>query len=213
MSCPFRIKELSRLYVWNFGLEDNIVSAANTFDHIPSSDKPPTPQISEEIKTILNHTKKAIKELDTEEREIVLNQLGRIGSYVTLRPIVEARASVILNSTQKATFLNLNKVIRNAVRCRHYYTHGSKDTTKLAHPSVVLFLTDTLQFIYGVSELLDCGWNIDDWIERAHMSHPFSIYIKSYGTRLRDYESQLQEQEVSVRQEMMKEERTPHSSL
>ena len=168
-------------------LADNIVSAANTFDLMPSSDKPATPLISEEIKTILDHTKKIIKELDTEEKENVLNQLGRIGSYVNLRPTVEARASITLDSMGRARLPNLDKVIRDAVRCRHYYTHGgdSKDTPKFSDPSVVVFLMDTLQFIYGVSELLSCGWDIDNWRERMHMSHPFSVYIQNYEWQLK----------------------------
>ena len=160
--------------------ENDIVSAANTFDLIPSSDKPARPQISEEIEGILTHAKVAIRKVDTEEGSIVLNQLGRIGSYVSLRLIVEARASIVLNSTKMVSLPNLDNVIRNAIRCRNYYTHGGS-STRFSDPSVVLFLIETLQFIYGTGELLECGWDIDDWIETSRMEHPFSIYAKSYS--------------------------------
>ena len=69
-------------------IEDGICSAANTFDLLPSSDKPKTPPISEDIKTILQQTSSEIKKipgLDSAEREEVLNQLGRIRAYVRLR--------------------------------------------------------------------------------------------------------------------------------
>ena len=172
-------------------VEDNIVSAANTFDLIPSSDKPETPQISEDIKIILEETSERIPTLenvDTEEKQDVVGQLRRIGSYVKLRETVEARARIALDHVGGTQFPNMTMVIRAAVRCRNYYTHGGSRGTRapdFSDFSTVLFLTETLEFIYGVSELLDCGWEIASCLEKMHMHHPFTDYVRNYEWNLR----------------------------
>ena len=47
----------------------------------------------------------------------------------------------------------------------------------------MLFLTETLEFIYGTSELLLCGWDPnksvrDEW-------HPLGGYVESYNAKCR----------------------------
>lgn len=178
---------------WRRSFEDDIISAANTFDHIPSSDKPSPPRISEEIRRILACTKDAIKELDNEEKGNILSQLGGIVSRPTLRSIVQARASIIHNSTRRLAFPNLGEAIKYAVWCRNHYTHGggSKRVSNFSDPAFVIFLTDTLQFVYGAAELLTCGWSIDDWIETAGHGHPFSMYAKNYSRHIDEFGGDL----------------------
>ena len=68
------------------------------------------------------------------------------------------------------------------MQCRNYYTHGGDERSAGAVDfgdfDVVHFLTETLEFIYSASELLECGWDAatsvaDEW-------HPIGGYVKSY---------------------------------
>lgn len=79
----------------------------------------------------------------------------------------------------------MEEVIRSAVSCRQHITHGS--TTSETHGvdyadlGAVDFLTEALRFVYGVSELLDCGWEIEHWLQRPlKRDHPFGRFLESY---------------------------------
>ena len=48
------------------------------------------------------------------------------------------------------------------------------------------FITDTLEFVFAASDLLDLGWNLEGWMsEGQSMSHPFSAYIINYAENMR----------------------------
>ena len=132
-------------------IEDSIISAANTFDLLPDEDKP--------------ETRHRVKR--------------------RLRDIVEHRAEVVLAHYGADNLQQLKDVIRLAVMCRNYYTHGpgGRDAGEVdfADPKVVFFLAETLEFIYGASELLLCGWDShksdrDEW-------HPLGSYVISYDAK------------------------------
>ena len=136
-------------------IEDGIVSAANTFDLLPNEDKP------------------------------VTKPLGRSRRKRPLRSIVEHRAEIVLDHFGRDRLKRIEDVIRLAVKCRNHYTHGPDDRSAAdvdyADFAIVLFLTETLEFIYGVSELLISGWDPtrsvrDEW-------HPLGGYVKSYDAK------------------------------
>ena len=117
-------------------------------------------------------------------RHDVLNALGRIRANRRLRDIVEHRSDVVLAHYGADTLQQLKDVVRLAVMSRNYYTHGPGDQdagdVDFADVEVVFFLTETLEFIYGASELLLCGWDSgksvrDEW-------HPLGGYVNSYDT-------------------------------
>ena len=168
-------------------IEDSIVSAANTFDLLPDEDKPEVQQLPGNVLQVLEDVKKEVGKLlpAGAVREDVLNGLGRIRSNRRLRDIVEHRADVVLAHYGADKLQQLKDVIRLAVKCRNYYTHGPDDQdagdVDYADFEVIFFLTETLEFIYGASELLLCGWDSrksvrDEW-------HPLGGYVKSYDTR------------------------------
>lgn len=68
--------------------------------------------------------------------------------------------------------------IPEAVNLRNRYVHGS--TTRHDYskdPDLEIFLTDTLEFVFAASDLVDAGWNICDWVKCGpHMHHPFGSY-------------------------------------
>ena len=164
-------------------LEDGIVSAANTFDLLPEEDKPHQSELPRAVLGVLRNASKEIKKICMEkpfERNSVLNALGNIRANSSLRAVVGHRARVVLNHCADNELRGLSEVIQLAVKCRNYYTHGtseSKGRTSLSDPSVVRFLTDTLEFIYGTSELLLCGW---DMSKCGRGSHPLTRYIREY---------------------------------
>ena len=165
------------------GLTDGIVSAANTYDLLPSSDKPPPAPLSEPLSAILKHTRQLVqKEPVSAQRDEALSGLGRINAGATLRSIVQYRAKVVVEHFGDDQLRGLDEVIRQAVFCRNHYTHGpyeaSERSLDFSDVDVVLFLTETLEFIYAASELLLCGWNEakslnNDW-------HPLGSYVKGY---------------------------------
>ena len=172
-------------------VEDGICAAANTFDLLPTSDKPRSPLIAKETKNVLAEAGRRIRKLENvsdAERQEVLSQLGRIRAYVSLRQVIESKAKIVLERVGEERLPNMDKVIRAAVLCRNHFTHGSGDgganDVDFSDPSTVLFLTRTLQFIYGASELLTCGWDLVNWLNGTRTYHPFGWYIHGYQTQL-----------------------------
>ena len=168
-------------------IEDSIVSAANTFDLLPDEDKPEAQQLPDDVWQVLEDAKNKVGGLlpSGALREDVLNALGRIRANRRLRDIVEYRAEVVLDHYGADKLQQMNDVIRLAVMCRNYYTHGPGDQgagdVDYADFEVAFFLSETLEFIYGVSELLLCGWDSsksdrDEW-------HPLGGYVGSYDVK------------------------------
>ena len=168
-------------------LQDGIVSAANTFDLLPPTDKPPPAPLSEPLSAILKEARQRVRkeQPSSAQRDEVLSGLGRINAGAPLRSVVQHRAQVVLEHFGHDQLQGLGEVIRQAVFCRNHYTHGpyegSERRLDFSDVDVVFFLTDTLEFIYAASELLLCGWNQArslsyDW-------HPLGGYVKGYDRR------------------------------
>ncbi|AYX27224.1 hypothetical protein EGY16_02805 [Burkholderia pseudomallei] len=60
--------------------------------------------------------------------------------------------------------------------------HGSKGTFDYQeHFTEFAFITDTLEFIFAVSDLLDLGWDFKGWMDEGlSMMHPFGSYAVNY---------------------------------
>ena len=113
-----------------------------------------------------------------------MNALGRVRKSKPLRSVVEYRAEIVLKHFGRHRLKRFEDVIRLAVRCRNHYTHGPNDRSAgdvdYSDFATVLFLTKTLEFIYGASELLMCGW--DPARSQADEWHPLGGYVKCYDT-------------------------------
>ena len=166
-------------------VKDGIVGAANTFDLLPSEDKPPSGPINEALSEILKDARERIRKTvkETAQRDEVLNALGRINAGASLRSVVQHKAKLVVEHFGGEQLPSFDEVIRQAIACRNHYTHGPHDEREgevdFYDPNVVLFLTETLRFIYATSELLLCGWNESksqryDW-------HPLGRYVKGYA--------------------------------
>ena len=105
------------------------------------------------------------------------------GARPPLGSIVRHRAEFVLDKFGRDGLQRLEDVIRLAVKCRNHYTHGldDSDDVDFSNFEIVFFLAGTLEFIYGASELLICGWDPDKSLRDEW--HPLGGYIKSYDRR------------------------------
>lgn len=163
---------------------DRTVGAANMFDILPASVYQERVTLPPDILEAKEKARKLFKELPlSPERDSVLNALGRVGRP-TLKHKVRHRARLITDVVGDR-FPDLNLVIDQAIDCRNHFVHGSKAKIDYStHSSQAIFFTDTLEFIFAASDLLESGWDIARWITRHSNAHPFSHYCFSYQHRL-----------------------------
>ncbi len=172
---------------------DRLIVAANMFDILPDSAVPAEVELPENIKCALDSCRKIFKNLPSSpERDSALNALGRIGA-VTLRRKIRHRAQLLIDMVGDR-LPELLKATDEAVNCRNHYVHGSPsriDYSKESHIST--FLTETLEFVFAASDLIDAGWDIRDWCAGSRrISHPFGQYLETYKSDISKLISLLQ---------------------
>jgi hypothetical protein len=176
----------------NMYCTDRIVGAANMFDIMPKSAYPQTVPLDSDLETARDEAAKAFKGLpNSPERDSVLGALGRIGK-ATLKRKIRARANLITDIVGDQ-LPELDVVVDQAVNCRNYYVHGTEpkfDYEK--YIDQVYFFTDTLEFVFAASDLIEAGWAISVWIKRgSSQTHPFGTYCVNYALRLRELKKLL----------------------
>ena len=95
-----------------------------------------------------------------------------------LKKKVRVKVDVLLNQLDSQDLPRLHEVTDHAVDCRNHYVHGN--AAKLNYEHALVFLTNTLEFVYGVSQLIECGWNSKYLKEMDFRDHPFANYMKHY---------------------------------
>lgn len=164
---------------------DRLVGAANMFDIMPASAFPAVVELSPTLDGARDAARESFRALPSSpERESILNALGRIGKP-TLKRKIRSRVKLIMD-TVGAKFPDLDLVTDQAVDCRNFYVHGTPGKFSYgAHADQPSFFTDTLEFVFGASDLIEAGWDIADWIKQGTtMSHPFGRYCVGYAERL-----------------------------
>ena len=136
-------------------MDDTMCAAANMFDQLPATDRPGRSMNAKMLDVARHRYQKVIRP--------------------RLRPDFELP--------------RMEQVVESAINCRHHITHGfTKGKThgvNYSDPEVVVFLSDALRFVYGVSELLDCEWDMERWLPLLFKrNHPFGRFIESYDERL-----------------------------
>lgn len=171
-----------------------LVSSANMFDILPSTVFPLNVNLPEDLQKAKAETQRIFKSLpQSSERDSILSALGRLGSP-SLKRKVRHRGEVILTAVPKAYargFPDLLLVLDEAVNCRNHYVHGSP--AKIDYHGLLPFLIDTLEFVFGASDLIDAGWEIGGWIGRTTGSHPFGSYCASYLHNMQRLQEALQQ--------------------
>jgi len=170
-----------------------IISAANMFDLLPENAVPGDVPIPPDLLEACSNAKAAFKKLpDSPERNSVLGALGRVGKS-SLRRKIRHRAAPVLE-VFGAKLPHWEKVLDLAVDCRNFFVHGGEAATDYGVNffSTVPFLTETLEFAFGASDLLEAGWDIKTWLAKGTtMSHPWGAYRVNYAENLAQLNSVL----------------------
>ena len=165
-----------RIYDYN-----RIIAAANVFDLLPNSVYGDKPSLTSELSGAVDASRKIFRSLPlSEERNDILGYLGRVSSW-SLKPKIRFRAENICNSIGHI-LPDLETAVNEAVNLRNHYVHGSPSRIRADERLYQLaFLTDTLEFIFFASDLIDAGWNITDWCSKPKpIGHPFHNYLVNY---------------------------------
>jgi hypothetical protein len=164
---------------------ERLVGAANMFDILPTSAGPNNVELSEGLLDAKRHCREIFIALpDSYERSSVLNALGRVGKP-SLKHKTRHRAQYVVDAIGER-FSDLVSVLDEAIDCRNHYVHGSPSKIDYSQNfDMVLFFTDTLEFVFAAAELIEAGWDIQTFLATpTSMSHPFGAYLVNYKSRL-----------------------------
>ena len=171
---------------------DRLVAAANMFDILPDSAVPPDVTLSQEQVRARDGARKLFRALpQSAERDSVLGALGRMGKSSLKRKIRHRAKYVVEKAGTK--FPELEMVCDEAVNCRNFYVHGTDPILDYeAHSNAKTFFTETLEWVFAASELIEAGWNIGPWLGRgSSMSSEFARYHINYGLALEELKKLL----------------------
>lgn len=179
---------------------DRLIGAANKFDLLPDTHAPKKIKLSKAEGDAVNECKRLFKALpDSFARQSVLSALGRVGS-ASLRDKILHRALVITSVTN-GHFEDIELACSEAVICRNHFVHGSLASLDYSNEfEIFSFLTDTLEFVFGASDLIEQGWHFERWRENYRdVGHPFGAYTTYFGVRLNMLKSLLGRARPAVR--------------
>jgi ApeA N-terminal domain 1 len=172
---------------------DRLIGCANAFDILPASAVPADVELAADVLKAKAEAKKIFKDLrPSPERDSVLNTLGRIGKS-TLKQKVRHRAQLVIDAIGES-LPDLVLAADEAVNCRNYYVHGGDARFNYQENfDVFVFLTETLEFIFAASELVECGWDIRAWKRsRSGITNPVGRYLINYRPLLLTLKKALQ---------------------
>jgi hypothetical protein len=173
---------------------DRLIAAANIFDILPDTVFPPNLPIPDEMEVARDKARALFRELpQSSDRASVLGVLGRIGK-LSLKRKIGSRVKLISDRCGTA-FPELLTVTERAVDCRNYFVHGGeRDFDYASKYPVIWFFVDTLEFIFGASDLVEAGWDINRWLgEGSMMIHPFGVYKIQYSENLQRFKQAIKE--------------------
>ncbi len=168
-----------------FGI-NRIVGAANMFDLLPESHAPRKKELDDPLNAAVDQCRKIFYALpDSFAKQSVLSALGRVGT-ASLRDKIRHRADKIVALVGEK-FPDLYLPCDHAVLCRNHYVHGSTASFDYKeHFTEFAFITDTLEFVFAVSDLIGLGWDLKSWMsEGPSMTHAFGAYMVNYPENIR----------------------------
>ena len=161
---------------------DRLIRAANAFDLMPTNGVEERRELPVQIANAVQETRALFRALDPSwERSQVLSALGRLKQPALKHKV--ARRAEMVNDLIGGHLTDLVTVSNRAIDLRNIYVHGpSGRSGDEVLKQFVPFLTNTLEFIFVVSDLVECGWVFRDWYFGARLGgHPFCLYIRDYA--------------------------------
>lgn len=163
-----------------------LVTAANMFDLLPPDKTPLSKELAPEIASAAEQVKALFKGLpDSPERNSVLTSIGLLGKP-SLPKKVNYRAKIVC-SRLGHHLPNLEHVLKIAVKTRNHFVHGSPFAYEAVEDYLTL-MTESLEFVFIASDLIECGWNANAWSHKPKTAnHPFARFLASYRDEIRDF--------------------------
>ncbi|MFC3460057.1 ApeA N-terminal domain 1-containing protein [Massilia haematophila] len=157
-----------------------LVAAANMFDTLPADALPPDVTLPEDFENAVSESVAIFESLPkTDFRDSMLGHFKRL-KKPSLPAKVYYRSSLIC-SRMAEPLPNLNDVLRIGCRFRNFLVHGDPKFPYRKYESLLPFLTDTLEFVFAASDLIDAGWDIEQWcVDNIWGNHKFTIYRRDY---------------------------------
>lgn len=173
---------------------DRIVAAANMFDLLPGSIFPEEIELPRNLIDAIQASKELFKKLPcSSERDNFLAYLGQI-KKLPLKKKIRHRSQLIKNIIQD-DLREIDKITDEAVELRHFYVHGDKPNGRRKKLiKFIPFLTDTLEFVFCVSDLIDLNWDFLSWCKKSgRAGHPFRVYMYNYPGQSTEFLNYLEE--------------------
>lgn len=157
--------------------EDRLVAAANLFGLLPNGEFPDGDEADlpegckDAVEECKNTLRKLLRKKHLERWEHASDTLGRVLKDSPLRKKVRYMAEKVIAEFGEEDISKIIEISGKAVDCRNHYVHGSSvsfDPTREKK-----FLTDTLEFIFVASDLIQAGWDMKAWYKTC--SQPISI--------------------------------------
>lgn len=168
---------------------DRIVGAANIFDLLPHNAVPSNLTLEASLEEAINQSSELFRNLlPLEKANNILGYLGRV-KKPTLKEKIRYRSQVISDRIGDS-IPGIDEVTDAAVDLRNMFVHGSALPTarKEKLQRSISFLTDTLEFVFCVSDLIESGWDIEAWHKKEKgAGHPFADYLHWYSVRLAQF--------------------------
>ena len=182
-------------YYGKRGLSDNrdLITAATAFEYLPYPEDIAAASAEEkaEEKAMIECLRETAKKQNVNKivRDRALKCIGHIKNR-TLRQKIHYWVRT-LSPSLCAKLPHFQEVAGEAVRWRNHLVHGSQkknddtDDTDYTNLDMLVFLTQTLQFLFVVSDLLASGWNVGRWLaDRGGTPHPLARFLLTYQDRL-----------------------------
>lgn len=166
---------------------DRLIAAANMFDILPDQDVPCELQLTIELAEAQSKCLEIFRsQVKGNERDSIIGHLSRMAKP-SLPKKVSYRANIVL-SRFGGRLPDLNLVVLTAVKFRNFYVHGGTSGLNIkAIQSLSTFLTDSLEFVFAASDLIEAGWDAGRW-SNGYLSHghSFSRFMSDYAERLNE---------------------------
>ncbi len=176
---------LSRVWSGRDYSYDRIIAAANVFDLLPSDEYGNKESLPENLSDAVEKAKKIFRGLpQSDEKNDILGHLGRVGGWRLKKKIRHRSKSI--TDTINHLVPEIEIAIDEAVNLRNFYVHGAPPRLDSdQHSQFLGFLTNSLEFLFFASDLVDTGWDIVSWCRKSKpRGHPFHNYLVDYESNL-----------------------------
>jgi hypothetical protein len=175
-----------------------LLGAATMFDVLPDTAFSKMQDLPQDFTDAQAASRALFEKLPkTNVRNDAVQAISRLGRR-NLREKIQDRAKRITEALP-GRFPNIDLVIAEAVKLRNFLVHG--DTKRPYDDDIrpLAFMIETLEFVFGASELIACGWDANRWaLTGTSFAHPFGCYRANYSLNFRHFKEWLDERSARL---------------